>query len=41
MAAMEAIISEWDEIFADAQVNLDRQNYMMVEAHARRADLAK
>ena len=41
MAAMEAIILEWDEIFADVWAHLDRKDCTIVEAHARRTDLAR
>ena len=41
MVAMEAIISQWDEIYTDMRAHLDCQDHAMVEAHARHADLAK
>ena len=41
VAAMEAIILEWDEIFADVWAHLDHQDRTMVEAHAHHTDLAK
>ena len=41
LAAMEAIISEWDKIFADMWAHLDFQDHVMVETHACHAYLAK